>query len=77
MTFAFLHFLIHYFDHFLVSDLFSTYIRTALDRPLNYARSYLPCLLPSCISRTVYLNSDLILVDDITAISAGVRRKNC
>ncbi|KAH0458961.1 hypothetical protein IEQ34_011775 [Dendrobium chrysotoxum] len=76
-TFAFLHFLIHPFDPSLVSDLFSTSIRTALDHPLNYARSYLPRLLPSCISPVVYLNSDLILVDDIAAISVGVRQKNC
>ncbi|KAI0501477.1 hypothetical protein KFK09_016422 [Dendrobium nobile] len=69
-TFPFLPFLIHPFDPSLVSDLISTSIRAALDRPLNYARSYLPRLLPSCISRVVYLDSDLILVDDIAALAA-------
>ncbi|KAG0467927.1 hypothetical protein HPP92_017255 [Vanilla planifolia] len=55
---------------FLVSSLISTSIRAALDRPLNYARSYLPRLLPPCISRAVYLDSDLILVDDIASLAA-------
>ncbi|KAG0446823.1 hypothetical protein HPP92_017755 [Vanilla planifolia] len=69
-TFPSLPFLIHHFDPSLVSSLISTSIRAALDRPLNYARSYLPRLLPPCISRAVYLDSDLILVDDIASLAA-------
>ncbi|KAG0467932.1 hypothetical protein HPP92_017260 [Vanilla planifolia] len=69
-TFPSLPFLIHHFDPSLVSSLISTSIRAALDRPLNYARSYLPRLLPPCISRAVYLDSVLILVDDIASLAA-------
>ncbi|XP_020579190.1 probable galacturonosyltransferase-like 2 [Phalaenopsis equestris] len=69
-SFPSLPFLIHHFDPSLVSGLISTSIRSALDRPLNYARSYLPHLLPSCIHRAVYLDSDLILVDDIASLAA-------
>ncbi|KAK9148992.1 hypothetical protein Scep_007749 [Stephania cephalantha] len=39
-------------------------------RPLNYARNYLPHLLPLCFRRVVYLDSDLLLVDDIAKLSA-------
>ncbi|KAL0915778.1 hypothetical protein M5K25_013233 [Dendrobium thyrsiflorum] len=69
-SFPSLPFLIHPFDPSLVSGLISTSIRSALDRPLNYARSYLPHLLPPCITRVVYLDSDLILVDDIAFLAA-------
>ncbi|TQD75278.1 hypothetical protein C1H46_039197 [Malus baccata] len=53
-----------------VSGLISTSIRSALDCPLNYARSYLTELLPFCVCRVVYLNSNLILIDDIAKLSA-------
>ncbi|KAM1236269.1 hypothetical protein FF1_037373 [Malus domestica] len=53
-----------------LSGLISTSIRSALDCPLNYARSYLTELLPLCVRRVVYLDSDLILVDDIAKLSA-------
>ncbi|KAM1002888.1 hypothetical protein FF1_003225 [Malus domestica] len=53
-----------------VSGLISTSIRFALDCPLNYARSYLAELLPLCVRRIVYLDFDLILVDDIAKLSA-------
>ncbi|PKA54261.1 putative galacturonosyltransferase-like 2 [Apostasia shenzhenica] len=69
-SFPSLPFRIHPFDDSIVSGLISTSIRQALDRPLNYARSYLPRLLPTCIRRIVYLDSDLILVDDIAALAA-------
>ncbi|KAG0451087.1 hypothetical protein HPP92_026433 [Vanilla planifolia] len=70
LSFPSLPFLIHPFDPSVVAPLISTSIRAALDRPLNYARSYLPRLLPRCISRVVYLDSDLILVDDIASLAA-------
>ncbi|KAK8969436.1 putative galacturonosyltransferase-like 1 [Platanthera guangdongensis] len=63
-------FIIHPFDDSLVAGRISTSIRAALDRPLNYARSYLPRLLPTCVNRVVYLDSDLILVDDINTLAA-------
>ncbi|KAE8729206.1 putative galacturonosyltransferase-like 2 [Hibiscus syriacus] len=58
------------FDDSSVSRLISTSIRSALDCPLNYARSYLANLLPLCVSRVVYLDSDLVLVDDIAKLAA-------
>ncbi|KHN12736.1 Putative galacturonosyltransferase-like 2 [Glycine soja] len=59
----------HTFDDSQVSGLISTSIRSALDCPLNYARSYLPSLLPLCVRRVVYLDSDLVLVDDIAKLA--------
>ncbi|KAE8656582.1 putative galacturonosyltransferase-like 1 [Hibiscus syriacus] len=54
-----------------LSRLISTSIRSALDCPLNYARSYLANLLPLCVRRVVYLDSDLVLVDDIAKLAAN------
>ncbi|CAA0831600.1 Probable galacturonosyltransferase-like 2 [Striga hermonthica] len=53
-----------------VSRLISTSIRPALDCPLNYARTYLADLLPACVRRAVYLDSDLVLVDDVARLAA-------
>ncbi|KAK6924302.1 Glycosyl transferase, family 8, partial [Dillenia turbinata] len=52
-----------------VRGLISTSIRFALDCPLNYARNYLADILPTCVRRVVYLDSDLVLVDDILKLS--------
>ncbi|CAN4092817.1 unnamed protein product [Withania somnifera] len=56
-SFPYLHFQVYPFDDSYVSGLISTSIRSALDCPLNYAR-------------IVYLDSDLVLVDDILKLSA-------
>ncbi|KAL5558104.1 hypothetical protein UlMin_034315 [Ulmus minor] len=69
-SFPYLKFQIYPFDDSAVSGLISTSIRSALDCPLNYARSYLANLLPICVRRVVYLDSDLILVDDIAKLTA-------
>lgn len=69
-SFPYLKFQIYPFDDSFVSGLISTSIRSALDCPLNYARSYLAKLLPICVRRVVYLDSDLILVDDIAKLAA-------
>ncbi|XP_039024618.1 probable galacturonosyltransferase-like 1 [Hibiscus syriacus] len=69
-SYPYLNFQIYAFDDYSVSRLISTSIRSALDCPLNYARSYLANLLPSCVRRVVYLDSDLVLVDDIAKLSA-------
>lgn len=69
-TFPSLSFQIYPFDESRVSGLISTSIRKALDRPLNYARSYLPLLLPDCVHKVVYLDSDLVLVDDIARLAS-------
>uniref|UniRef100_J3LRK3 Hexosyltransferase n=1 Tax=Oryza brachyantha TaxID=4533 RepID=J3LRK3_ORYBR len=69
-SFPSLAFRVYPFDESRVSGLISTSIRGALDRPLNYARSYLASTLPSCVRRVVYLDSDVVLTDDIAALAA-------
>ncbi|KAB1220529.1 putative galacturonosyltransferase-like 1 [Morella rubra] len=69
-SFPYLKFQVYRFDDSHVSSLISTSIRSALDCPLNYARSYLANLLPLCVRKVVYLDSDLILVDDIAILAA-------
>ncbi|KAK9748359.1 hypothetical protein RND81_02G052100 [Saponaria officinalis] len=64
-SFPYLRFDLYQFDESAVAGLISTSIRSALDCPLNYARSYLANLLPLCVGRVVYLDSDVIVVDDI------------
>jgi lipopolysaccharide biosynthesis glycosyltransferase len=68
-SFPYLKFNLYTFDDNTVTGLISTSIRSALDCPLNYARSYLPNLLPLSVNRVVYLDSDLILVDDIAKLT--------
>ncbi|XAR65391.1 Polygalacturonate 4-alpha-galacturonosyltransferase [Bertholletia excelsa] len=67
-TFPYLSFHLYHFDPNLVRNKISSSIRRALDQPLNYARIYLADLLPSSVLRIVYLDSDLILVDDIAKL---------
>ncbi|XP_042025193.1 probable galacturonosyltransferase-like 1 [Salvia splendens] len=69
-TFPYLHFQIYPFDSSSAAGLISTSIRAALDCPLNYARNYLADLLPSSLTKVVYLDSDLVLVDDIAKLAA-------
>ncbi|TQE07275.1 hypothetical protein C1H46_007097 [Malus baccata] len=61
----------HLYSIFLgdIFGLISTSIRSALNCSLNYARPYLTELLPLCVRRVVYLDSGLILVDDIAKLS--------
>ncbi|KZV24927.1 putative galacturonosyltransferase-like 1-like [Dorcoceras hygrometricum] len=69
-SFPYLNFRVYRFRDTAVAGLISTSIRSALDCPLNYARSYLADLLPPCVRRVVYLDSDLVLVDDIAKLVA-------
>ncbi|XP_043689284.1 probable galacturonosyltransferase-like 1 [Telopea speciosissima] len=69
-SFPYLRFQVYTFDDSAVAGLISTSIRAALDCPLNYARNYLANLLPLCVRRVVYLDSDLVLVDDIAKLAA-------
>ncbi|GFS35785.1 nucleotide-diphospho-sugar transferases superfamily protein [Actinidia rufa] len=69
-SFPSLPFQIYEFDNDAVAGLISTSIRAALDCPLNYARNYLADLLPNCVKKVVYLDSDLILVDDVAKLAA-------
>ncbi|KAK0605186.1 hypothetical protein LWI29_023932 [Acer saccharum] len=69
-SFPYLNFQIYPFQNDPVSGLISTSIRSALDCPLNYARNYLANLLPPCVKKAVYLDSDLVVVDDIAKLAA-------
>ncbi|KAG7553268.1 Glycosyl transferase family 8 [Arabidopsis thaliana x Arabidopsis arenosa] len=51
-----------------VRGLISSSVRQALEQPLNYARNYLADLLEPCVSRVIYLDSDLVVVDDIAKL---------
>ncbi|RDY04715.1 putative galacturonosyltransferase-like 2, partial [Mucuna pruriens] len=75
-SFPYLNFRLYHFEDDTVSGLISTSIRSALDCPLNYARSYLGRLLPVCVERVVYLDSDLILVDDIAKLATTALGEN-
>ncbi|TMW99903.1 hypothetical protein EJD97_001730 [Solanum chilense] len=70
-SFPYLQFTIYPIQHVAaVAGLISTSIRSALDCPLNYARNYLADLLPQKLQKVVYLDSDLVLVDDIAELAA-------
>ncbi|KAK4766929.1 hypothetical protein SAY86_014680 [Trapa natans] len=67
-TFPQLNFKVYYFDPEIVRNLISTSVRQALEQPLNYARNYLADLLEVCVNRVIYLDSDLVVVDDISEL---------
>ncbi|XP_057856283.1 probable galacturonosyltransferase-like 3 [Cryptomeria japonica] len=64
-AFPYLNFELYVFDENLVRGLISSSVREALEKPLNYARIYLADILPPCVERVIYLDSDLIAIDDI------------
>ncbi|KVI12496.1 probable galacturonosyltransferase-like 4 [Cynara cardunculus var. scolymus] len=64
-TFPYLRFKVYRFDTNRVSGKISKSIRQALDQPLNYARIYLADILPMNVNRVIYLDSDIVVVDDI------------
>ncbi|KAG8389385.1 hypothetical protein BUALT_Bualt02G0223700 [Buddleja alternifolia] len=68
-AFPYLNFKLYRFDTSRVSGLISKSIRQALDQPLNYARIYLADILPQEVNRLIYLDSDLVMVDDISKLS--------
>ena len=67
-TFPFLRFKLYRFDSNRVRGKISKSIRQALDQPLNYARIYLGDILPADVRRVIYLDSDLVMVDDIAKL---------
>ena len=67
-TFPYLNFKIYRFDLNLVHGKISKSIRQALDQPLNYARIYLADIIPSNVGRVIYLDSDIVVVDDIVKL---------
>ncbi|KAL6499500.1 putative galacturonosyltransferase-like 4 [Orobanche gracilis] len=75
-TFPYLNFKTYRFDTTRVRGLISKSIRQALDQPLNYARIYLADVLPKDVVRLIYLDSDLIVVDDVAKLwDVDLRRK--
>ncbi|XP_060174684.1 probable galacturonosyltransferase-like 7 [Lycium barbarum] len=60
-----LKFNVYYFNPKKVQNIISSSIRDALEQPLNYVRNYLADLLEDSIHRVIYLDSDLIVIDDI------------
>ncbi|KAL5996277.1 putative galacturonosyltransferase-like 7 [Asimina triloba] len=67
-TFPQLKFKFYFFDPEIVRPLISTSVRQALEQPLNYARNYLADLLEPCVRRVIYLDSDLVVVDDVAKL---------
>ncbi|EYU43859.1 hypothetical protein MIMGU_mgv1a0124281mg, partial [Erythranthe guttata] len=67
-TFPFLKFRAYEFDPTRVRDKISKSIRQALDQPLNYARIYMADILPGDVRRVIYLDSDVVVVDDIAKL---------
>ncbi|KAL7084146.1 hypothetical protein ACP275_14G207100 [Erythranthe tilingii] len=67
-TFPYLNFKFYQFDTTRVRGLISKSIRQALDQPLNYARIYLADILPQQVNRLIYLDSDLVVVDDVAKL---------
>lgn len=64
-TFPSLNFKVYIFREDTVINLISSSVRHALENPLNYARNYLGDILDACVTRVIYLDSDVILVDDV------------
>ncbi|KAF5193625.1 Galacturonosyltransferase [Thalictrum thalictroides] len=64
-TFPYLNFKVYRFDSNRVRGKISKSIRQALDQPLNYARIYLAQIIPPDVDRIIYIDSDIIVVDDI------------
>ncbi|KAK7264555.1 hypothetical protein RJT34_32164 [Clitoria ternatea] len=67
-TFPYLNMTIYRFDSNRVRGKISKSIRQALDQPLNYARIYLADTIPEDVKRVIYLDSDLVVVDDIAKL---------
>nr|XP_043626830.1 probable galacturonosyltransferase-like 9 [Erigeron canadensis] len=75
-TFPSLNFRVYIFREDLVINLISSSIRVALENPLNYARNYLGDILDPGVTRVIYLDSDVVLVDDIKKLWEIVLEKN-
>jgi hypothetical protein len=59
-SFPSLRFEIYPFRADAVAGLISASVRAALEAPLNYARNHLADLLPRCVPRAIYLDSDVL-----------------
>lgn len=67
-TFPYLNFAIYRFNAARIRSKISKSIRQALDQPLNYARIQLAEILPDDVKRVIYLDSDLVVVDDVAKL---------
>ncbi|KAJ0051849.1 hypothetical protein Pint_01125 [Pistacia integerrima] len=67
-AFPYLNFHVYKFDSSRVRGKISKSIRQALDQPLNYARIYLADIIPADVKRVIYLDSDLVVVDDVAKL---------
>lgn len=67
-TFPYLKFEVYRFDPNRVKGKISKSIRHALDQPLNYARIYLADIIPEGVRRVIYLDSDIVVVDEIRVL---------
>ncbi|XP_051144399.1 probable galacturonosyltransferase-like 9 [Andrographis paniculata] len=67
-VFPCLNFKVYVFLQGTILNLISSSVRSALENPLNYARIYLGDMLDPCVKRVIYLDSDLVLVDDISKL---------
>ncbi|KAI3796012.1 hypothetical protein L1987_38673 [Smallanthus sonchifolius] len=63
--FPFLNFKVYIFREDSVINLISSSIRVALENPLNYARSYLGDVIDPNVNRIIYIDTDVVLIDDI------------
>lgn len=70
-TFPYLNFKVYRFDIIRVRGLISKSICQALDQPINYVKIYLLAILPSHANRLIYLDSTLVMVDDIAKLWEG------
>jgi lipopolysaccharide biosynthesis glycosyltransferase len=69
-SFPFLDLRVYRFDPSRVRDRISRSVRQELDQPLNYARVYLADTLPPDVRRVTYLDSDVIVVDDVRTLAS-------
>jgi lipopolysaccharide biosynthesis glycosyltransferase len=69
-TFPFLDLRVYRFDPSRVRGRISRSVRQELDQPLNYARVYLADTLPPDVRRVTYLDSDVVVVDDVRALAS-------
>ncbi|KAI3744570.1 hypothetical protein L1987_57654 [Smallanthus sonchifolius] len=58
-------FKVYIFREDSVINLISSSIRVALENPLNYARSYLGDVIDPNVNRIIYIDTDVVLIDDI------------
>ncbi|KAK1415698.1 hypothetical protein QVD17_31483 [Tagetes erecta] len=75
-TFPSLSFKAYVFREHTVMNLISSSVRVALENPLNYARNYLGEILDPDVERVIYLDSDVVLVDDVQKLWSIELRNN-